>query len=139
MSITSHLAHTTSLRIARIGKVSENQRVICLILIYNVPRTGQPSLLQKQTLPGTACPQMAPVPSQSHACGSRTDLGHQQPFPRSCWPPNHLGSLHKRRSDTCNWPACNCFSPSKYTAGFRSSSRQTSWVHMFSKKANETN
>lgn len=45
MSTTSHLAHTTSLCIAHIGKVNHNQRVISLILTYHVPRAslGSPS------------------------------------------------------------------------------------------------
>lgn len=65
MSITSHLMHTTSLCIAHIGKVSQNQRVICLIFIYYVPWTGQASLLQKQTLPGMMWPKTARLPYSS--------------------------------------------------------------------------
>lgn len=75
MSITSHLTHTTSLCIAHFRKVNQNQRVICLILIYDVPRTGQASLLQKQTFPGMTCPQTSPFPAPAR--GSLPDLRHR--------------------------------------------------------------
>lgn len=63
MSITNHLKHTTCLCVAHIGKVSQNQWVICLIRIYNMPRTSLPSLPQKWThlAPNITLSSLAPM------------------------------------------------------------------------------
>lgn len=104
----SHLRHTTSLCIAHIGKVNKNQRVICLILIYNVPRSGQASLLQKQMLPRITCPQMAA--SEPHTHDSQSDLEHQHSlFLGAAGHQSQLGSLFKGKSAACNLAVGNCF------------------------------
>lgn len=102
----SHLRHRTSLCITHISKVTQNQRVICLILIYNVPRTGQSSLLQM--LPRITCHQT--VPSYSHTHDSQSDLEHWHSlFLGASGHQNQLTFLFNRKSAMCNLAVENYF------------------------------
>jgi len=138
MSITSHLTHTTSLCIEHIGKVSHNQRVICIILIYNVPRTGQASLRQKRMLPGTTWPHTAPFPAPRPWQPTQPWVPIQ-PFLRSCWPPKPERIVTQEKVCCVQLgSSISFFSPSKHRGGSHRSS-QTPGVQIFSKKENETN
>lgn len=98
MSTTSHLAHTTSLRIAHIGKVNQNQRVISLILTYQVPRAslGFPSSRQRS--------QSRCAPSRGHPHGHVLGAAGRQ---------HRLVALHEGIHGQCE----AVFFPSKYGGG----------------------